>query len=158
MNQLFFHVKNCVCGVSDRKKDLVKLQVGEYVALSKVETVLKLSNLVDNVCAYADSAKMFAVCLVIPNDRSLVALAATLGITVALDNWQQLCSNLRVEKAVLIELQKCGRKGGFDHTSSLHEFCSGYVLSSIPFIFRFFQKILSSIPIISTNSVRSYFF
>ena len=135
-----------VCGVSDRKKDLVKLQVGEYVALSKVETVLKLSSLVDNVCAYADSAKMYPVCLVIPNDRSLVALAARLGITVDTDNWQQLCSNLRVEKAVLLELQKCGRKGLFDRTNSLHEFCSDYRLSSIPIIS----------PTFPTNSVNSY--
>ncbi|KAK2187233.1 hypothetical protein NP493_172g02027 [Ridgeia piscesae] len=97
--------------IIDRKKDLVKLQVGEYVALSKVETVLKLCNLVDNVCAYADSAKMFSVCLVVPNDKSLVALARRIGITVAIDNWQQLCDNLHVEKAVLLELQNYGRKG-----------------------------------------------
>ena len=102
-----------VCCVSDRKKDLVKLQVGEYVALSKVETVLKLCNLVDNVCAYADSAKMYSVCLVVPNDKSLVALARRLGIMVTTDDWQQLCDNLQVEKAVLLELQNYGRKGAF---------------------------------------------
>ena len=34
-----------VLSIVDRKKDFVKLQAGEYVALSKVETVLKLCNL-----------------------------------------------------------------------------------------------------------------
>ena len=112
------HIVNW-CGVSDRKKDLVKLQVGEYVALSKVETVLKLCNLVDNVCAYADSAKMFSVCLVVPNDKSLVALARRIGITVAIDKWQQLCDNLHVEKAVLLELQNYGRKGSLEGETSV---------------------------------------
>ncbi|KAI0230967.1 Long-chain-fatty-acid--CoA ligase 4 [Lamellibrachia satsuma] len=105
-----WHPDGCL-QIIDRKKDLVKLQVGEYVALSKVETVLKLCNLVDNVCAYADSAKMYSVCLVVPNDKSLVALARRLGIMVTTDDWQQLCDNLQVEKAVLLELQNYGRKG-----------------------------------------------
>lgn len=37
----------------DRKKDLVKLQAGEYVSLGKVEAALKNLPLVDNICAYA---------------------------------------------------------------------------------------------------------
>lgn len=39
---------------ADRKKDLVKLQAGEYVSLGKVEAVLKNSSLIDNICAYAN--------------------------------------------------------------------------------------------------------
>ncbi|TNN35261.1 Long-chain-fatty-acid--CoA ligase 3 [Liparis tanakae] len=38
-----------------RKKDLVKLQAGEYVSLGKVESMLKNCPLVDNICAYANS-------------------------------------------------------------------------------------------------------
>lgn len=37
----------------DRKKDLVKLQAGEYVSLGKVEAALKNLPLVDNICVYA---------------------------------------------------------------------------------------------------------
>ena len=39
---------------TDRKKDLVKLQAGEYVSLGKVESVLKNCPLIDNICAYAN--------------------------------------------------------------------------------------------------------
>lgn len=39
---------------ADRKKDLVKLQAGEYVSLGKVEAMLKSCPLVDNICVYAN--------------------------------------------------------------------------------------------------------
>ena len=38
---------------TDRKKDLVKLQHGEYIALAQVETVLKMCPLVDQICVVA---------------------------------------------------------------------------------------------------------
>lgn len=52
-----FNFKNCNCNYTfsvDRKKDLVKLQAGEYVALGKVESALKNSPLIDNICVYAN--------------------------------------------------------------------------------------------------------
>ena len=45
--------------IIDRKKDLVKLQFGEYVSLGKVEAVLKTCPVVDNVCIYGDSTKSY---------------------------------------------------------------------------------------------------
>ena len=47
--------------IIDRKKDLVKLQFGEYVSLGKVESVLKTCSLVENICVYGD-AKRLIVC------------------------------------------------------------------------------------------------
>lgn len=44
----------CLSSHLDRKKDLVKLQAGEYVSLGKVESALKNCSLVDNICAYAN--------------------------------------------------------------------------------------------------------
>ena len=52
--------------IIDRKKDLVKLQGGEYVSLGKVESLLKLHKGVENVCVYADPSRMNTVALVIP--------------------------------------------------------------------------------------------
>lgn len=48
-----------LCPHVDRKKDLVKLQAGEYVSLGKVESVLKSSTLIDNICAYANRSVPF---------------------------------------------------------------------------------------------------
>ena len=59
----------------DRKKDLVKLQHGEYVSLSKVESELKTCPLVDNICVYADSTRKFVVALLMPNTEKLMNVA-----------------------------------------------------------------------------------
>ena len=57
------HLNHFSFKIVDRKKDLVKLQYGEYVSLGKVESELKTCSLVDNVCVYADPTKMFVVAL-----------------------------------------------------------------------------------------------
>lgn len=44
---------NMFYDLTDRKKDLVKLQAGEYVSLGKVEAALKNCPLIDNICAFA---------------------------------------------------------------------------------------------------------
>lgn len=54
--------------IIDRKKDLVKLQGGEYVSLGKVESLLKLHPAVDNICVYAESSKTHSVAIVIPGE------------------------------------------------------------------------------------------
>jgi len=43
--------------IVDRKKDLVKLQHGEYISYGKVEAVLKTCPIVENICLYADSSR-----------------------------------------------------------------------------------------------------
>lgn len=90
----------------------MKLQAGEYVSLGKVETALKMCPLVDNICVYADSSKMFTVCLAVPNPKHLKVVAQKLNISLVSDaDWNALCSNPLVEKAVLKELHDYGLKG-----------------------------------------------
>jgi len=97
--------------VSDRKKDLVKLQAGEYVSLGKVEAELKTCPLVENVCVHGDPSKHFTVALVVPNPGHLAALASRLGRN-GLD-FEQLCEDPQVEQAVLKELEEHGKKCKF---------------------------------------------
>ena len=67
--------------IIDRKKDLVKLQFGEYVSLGKVESVLKTCSLVENICIYGDSTKSYVVALLCPDRGHLLKLADKLGKT-----------------------------------------------------------------------------
>ncbi len=58
-----------VMKIVDRKKDLVKLQHGEYVSYGKVESILKTCQVVDNICLYADPERDYLVGVVIPDKK-----------------------------------------------------------------------------------------
>ncbi|KAI1893199.1 hypothetical protein AGOR_G00121240 [Albula goreensis] len=92
-----FHSDGCL-KIIDRKKDLVKLQAGEYVSLGKVEAVLKNCPLIDNICAYANSDQSYVIGFVVPNQRQLLALAEQKRIR---GSWEQLCNSSVMETEVL---------------------------------------------------------
>ncbi|XP_026881278.2 long-chain-fatty-acid--CoA ligase 3a [Electrophorus electricus] len=92
-----FHADGCL-KIIDRKKDLVKLQAGEYVSLGKVEAVLKNCPLIDNICAYANSEESYVIGFVVPNQQRLTVLANELGIH---GTWVELCNNPVMEEEVL---------------------------------------------------------
>uniref|UniRef100_A0AAX7UNS5 long-chain-fatty-acid--CoA ligase n=1 Tax=Astatotilapia calliptera TaxID=8154 RepID=A0AAX7UNS5_ASTCA len=92
-----FHPDGCL-KIIDRKKDLVKLQAGEYVSLGKVEAVLKNCPLIDNICAYANSDQSYVISFVVPNHKQLMALAEQMQIK---DSWEELCNNSQMEEVVL---------------------------------------------------------
>jgi len=52
---------NCAIKIIDRKKDLVKLQAGEYVSLGKVESNIKINPLIDNICVYGSSNANYGI-------------------------------------------------------------------------------------------------
>ena len=87
--------------IVDRKKDLVKLQQGEYVALSKVENVLKNCPIVEYPMCYAESSRDFCVALICPNHVALKALAKEMGLPAA-EEVPSLCTN----PAVVDEVSK----------------------------------------------------
>lgn len=64
--------------IIDRKKDLVKLQNGEYISLGKVESKLKSNPYTDNFCVYANSNHNYVVALGPANEQAIRALAQQL--------------------------------------------------------------------------------
>uniref|UniRef100_A0A8K9UM75 long-chain-fatty-acid--CoA ligase n=1 Tax=Oncorhynchus mykiss TaxID=8022 RepID=A0A8K9UM75_ONCMY len=91
------HPDGCL-KIIDRKKDLVKLQAGEYVSLGKVEAMLKNCPLIDNICAYANSDEMYVIGFVVPNQKNLLLLAEQYLIR---GSWEELCDNAAMEEVVL---------------------------------------------------------
>ena len=61
--------------IVDRKKDLVKLQHGEYISYGKVEAVLKTCPIVESICLFADSTREFVVAIVVPAIAELSKLS-----------------------------------------------------------------------------------
>ncbi|CAH2988990.1 unnamed protein product [Chilo suppressalis] len=105
------HHDGCI-KIIDRKKDLVKLQAGEYVSLGKVEAELKTCPLVENICVYGDSSKTYTVALLVPHPARLAELAAREGLP-ELD-FEKLCKSPQIEKAVLKELADHAKKCGLE--------------------------------------------
>ncbi|KAM4696707.1 long-chain-fatty-acid--CoA ligase 4 isoform 2-T3 [Rhinophrynus dorsalis] len=97
-----FHADGCL-QIIDRKKDLVKLQAGEYVSLGKVEAALKNCPLIDNICAYANSYQSYVISFVVPNQKKLTDLAHQKGIE---GIWEEICNNPTMEAEVLREIKE----------------------------------------------------
>jgi len=98
--------------IIDRKKDLVKLQFGEYISLGKVESELKTCPIVENCCVYGDPSKSYVVALIVPDPTRLEALAERLDIHD--ESTESLCKNKTIIGAVLRELQAQGKKVGLE--------------------------------------------
>lgn len=98
--------------IIDRKKDLVKLQGGEYVSYGKVESVLKTHALIDSICVYADPTKDYVVAIAVPNQQALNELAESLSITTS--NMKELCKNANVLENVIKTLNTYGLKNGME--------------------------------------------
>uniref|UniRef100_A0A0N5AK34 long-chain-fatty-acid--CoA ligase n=1 Tax=Syphacia muris TaxID=451379 RepID=A0A0N5AK34_9BILA len=80
--------------IIDRKKDLVKLQHGEYISLAKVETALLTCPLVDNVCVYGCQLESYVIALIVPNQKYLEKLGEEIGVNTS--DWSKLCAQKEV--------------------------------------------------------------
>lgn len=100
--------------IIDRKKDLVKLHHGEYVSLTKVETELKGSEYVDNVCVYGDSYQSYLVALVAPNPKALKKLAESLSIKAK--NMKELCENQTLKMKLTDAIIEYAKTTGLQRT------------------------------------------
>eukprot|EP00092_Neocalanus_flemingeri_P007270 GFUD01007850.1.p1 GENE.GFUD01007850.1~~GFUD01007850.1.p1 ORF type:complete len:710 (+),score=206.08 GFUD01007850.1:109-2238(+) len=98
--------------IIDRKKDLVKLQLGEYVSLGKVESQLKTHPLVENICVYGDSYQSYTVAVMVPIRNALEKLATDLGKTYS--DYNILCQDNDIVQAVLKSISIHGIKSNLE--------------------------------------------
>ncbi|KAH7971733.1 hypothetical protein HPB52_002390 [Rhipicephalus sanguineus] len=101
--------------IIDRKKDLVKLQYGEYVSLGRVETILKTCPLVDNMFAYGSSLHTYLVAFVTPNYKQILRLGMQHGKK---ENatLKELCEDGDVSKAAVDLILAFARASGLQKT------------------------------------------
>jgi len=92
--------------IIDRKKDLVKLQGGEYVSLGKVESLLKIHPAIENICVYADPSRSNTVALVIPGQKHVEDVAAKIGKSSL--SREDLCLEGEVVSSILTVMSKHG--------------------------------------------------
>jgi len=93
--------------IIDRKKDLVKLQGGEYVALSKVEGVVKLCTLVENAMVHCSSDQKYCTVLVCPSAPAMAAFAKANGMDP--DDLKALCESEKTKTEILEQINAAAK-------------------------------------------------
>jgi len=98
--------------IIDRKKDLVKLQHGEYVSLGKVESQLKNHPVVENLCIYGDSMKYHTIAVVCPNQSQLEDVAKELSVDTS--DFSAVCQSQAIKDRIAKMLMDHGKKSGLE--------------------------------------------
>jgi long-chain acyl-CoA synthetase len=108
---------NGTLSVIDRKKNLVKLSGGEYIALERLETVYRSSQYVQNIMIYAtqDASKPMAV--VFAHEANLKPLHDLAGNDAG--DFEKVCKSKAVRDAVLKDLNAVGKKAGLKPLETL---------------------------------------
>ncbi|VFQ89426.1 unnamed protein product [Cuscuta campestris] len=106
--------RNGCLEVIDRKKDIIKLQHGEYISLGKVETVLRASKYVDNILVHADPFHSYCVALIVPSHRVLIDWADDYEIQFT--SFSDLCDEIEVVKEILHSLHEIGKVAGMERS------------------------------------------
>ncbi|KAJ4730250.1 Long chain acyl-CoA synthetase [Melia azedarach] len=106
-----FHPDGCL-EIIDRKKDIVKLQHGEYISLGKVEAALQTSNYVDNIMVYANPFHSYCVALVVPAHKTLEQWAQ--GASIKYQDFSELCDKAEAVNEVQQSLSKVAKAAKLD--------------------------------------------
>ncbi|KAJ7973098.1 Long chain acyl-CoA synthetase [Quillaja saponaria] len=106
---------NGVLKIIDRKKNLVKLSQGEYIALEYLENAYGITPIVEDIWVYGNSFKSMLVAVVVPNEENTKKWAYSAG---HLGSFSELCSLDQLKKHVLLELKSTAERlklKGFEH-------------------------------------------
>ncbi|TRY98500.1 hypothetical protein DNTS_014637 [Danionella cerebrum] len=95
--------------IVDRKKHIFKLAQGEYIAPEKIENVYIRSEAVVQAFVHGDSLQACLVAIIVPDPDFLPSWAKKRGIE---GNYEELCNNKEVKKAILEDLLKIGKESG----------------------------------------------
>lgn len=108
---------NGTLSVIDRKKNLVKLAGGEYIALERLETTYRSSQYVQNIMVYADSNANKPMAVIFAHESNLKDLHSLAGADAG--DFAKVCKNKAVRDAVLKDLNAVGKKAGLKPLETL---------------------------------------
>ncbi|CAH2057640.1 unnamed protein product [Thlaspi arvense] len=98
---------NGLLKIIDRKKNLIKLSQGEYVAIENLENIYGQNSLVQDIWVYGDSFKSMLVAVIVPNPETLNRWAKDFGFT---KPFEELCSLPELQEHIISELKSTAEK------------------------------------------------
>ncbi|KAJ9187900.1 hypothetical protein P3X46_003313 [Hevea brasiliensis] len=117
---------NGVLKIIDRRKNLIKLSQGEYVAIEYLENVYGITPIVEDIWVYGNSFKSMLIAVVVIHEENAKQWAYVNGHT---GSFPELCSLDQLKEYVLAELKSTAERNklrGF-------EYVKGVILDSRPF-------------------------
>ncbi|KAJ3215821.1 long-chain fatty acid-CoA ligase [Clydaea vesicula] len=105
--------KDGTISIIDRKKNLIKLSNGEYIALEKLESIYKSSTYVQHICIYAHPERSYCLALVVPVEKSTIELGKEKKILEEGHyELSDLAKNTKLNKYFLDDLVRIGKQAG----------------------------------------------
>lgn len=97
--------------LSDNKKNIIRLENGNNLLLSKIESHLITNPLIDNICVCFESNKQQCVALIVPNPANLKKLLvkSESNKRIALD---EMCDSKELQQIVQNELTEYAKQMG----------------------------------------------
>ncbi|KUJ17009.1 AMP-binding enzyme [Mollisia scopiformis] len=97
----------------DRKKNLVKTSLGEYIALEKLESIYRTSSVVSNVCIYVSGEQRTILAIVVPRKDVILQFARSCHRTSILAgmSYSELLKDKQIRQFVRDQLREVGFKG-----------------------------------------------
>ncbi|XP_047311914.1 long chain acyl-CoA synthetase 1-like [Impatiens glandulifera] len=118
---------NGVIKIIDRKKNLIKLSQGEYVAVEYLEKVYSITPIIEDIWVYGDSFKSMLIAIIVPNEENTVKWGNENGYKEC--NFSQLCSLEQLHDHVLEELKSTAARNKLRG----YEYIKGVILEFRPF-------------------------
>lgn len=113
---------------TNRIKNLVKLQGGEYIALERLEATYKSCQYVSNICVHATTDAKQPIAIIIPHEAHLRAGLSSASSSSPAGQIEHkevdietLCKDRKVHELVLKECNALGKKAGFKGMEMLCE-------------------------------------
>eukprot|EP00831_Metopus_contortus_P060114 TRINITY_DN5202_c0_g1_i4.p1 TRINITY_DN5202_c0_g1~~TRINITY_DN5202_c0_g1_i4.p1 ORF type:complete len:321 (+),score=54.47 TRINITY_DN5202_c0_g1_i4:208-1170(+) len=91
----------------DRKKNIFKLQQGEYVAPEKIENILINSLFILQIFVYGDSFQTYIIGVVVPRKETVMEWAKEKNID---GDYEKLCSSKELNQAILDDIVRESKK------------------------------------------------
>ena len=106
--------------IIDRKKQIFKTSLGEYIAPEKLENVYRRSLFIEQICVHGDSLKSNVVAIIVPDEEYLMQWASQRNLA---EDFKTLCQNKDLIKMILEDMTRFGVEEGlksFEQVKAIH--------------------------------------